>query len=1666
MGRYIQNIPVFILLLNFTLISMATGSSFSEEENKPGTASTKEIPDNIIVYESFENGLIPEGWVQEINSTGDDGFSVYWNVREGMGKLSGSIWGFPKEAAVGNKNLVFQHMGVGHETRLISAPMNLEFIVNPELTFFHAQNRWILNTNDRVGVYYREGSGGNWVQLQQYNNEVVEWTLRTIPLPSGSSEFYIAFVGQNLHGMGVGIDEFTVTETGEVPRQVNRVETDQASYEFAVNGSRDNPILKTQIRITGNTNDLNLTKYTAHAQNTNNADIASIKLYYTQQEEFNTDNLLAQASSFSNGKVVFDNISKKLPTGYSYLWLAYDIANDITHGNLADAYIPANGITISGQHFPTEAQNPPGHRELHEALFFDNFDDDQGWTLTGEFEIDIPQGLGGSSGYPGPDYAFSGNRVLGTDLTGLGDFPGDYEPNIPAFGYQAISPEMDLYYYRDIKLTFQRWLNLEATDRAYIHVSDDGGETWHQVWSSLFQVIGVDWTAQLVNLEPLRRKKNSKFRFSIGPTDASNNFSGWNIDNVTITGTHITRDAGITQWITPTSGCGMSDSETVTVTVENFGAKDITEPVPLGFSLDGGQTWHTDTLRQTIPYQGSVTHTFAPKADFSQSGRYDNIIAAVLWEKDQDNTNDTLYHSVFSIPHIAPPYSEIFADNDGLWTAYGENSSWQWAAPAGSVFDEAAAGGKAWVTNPTGTYNTMEASWLESPCFDFTDNLHPVLEFYLNTHTAEGMDGVSLQYSLDEEDQWHTVQTLDQATTWGWFDTESPVQMLNETFNTQYGWHGNSEGWKRVRAVLTPAVAGQGKVQFRMIFASQESQEAINPFEGIAFDRVSIYESPHDIGIAAIVDPVSTCELLEEQSITVRIENYGLNALESGTEIPVGIDVNEVPSVYEYFTLQNDLLPGATIQYTFDALFDLSAETSHSITAYTLLPGDTDFYNPGFFNDTLATTIAVHGYPQPFIGDTIYSMTPTELTLDAGDQFVTYLWQDGSTEQTFNITSPYTSWYEVTITDQFNCPGTDSVLVIAYDLEVVEFVEPVDACELTAEELIGVKIRNHGPDTFAPGEKFPWVLEHEGVKIAQEDLVIAQNWQPGQDRTLQFSVPVDLTNVTTHNFRVYAKRRDANMENDTLNQSIIVHGYPDIYLPSFITTDYPEDIILAPGEGYASYLWHDGSTHDTYPVETWGVHSVEVGNYFGCIATAQTEVLPEFYDLAVHGLAEPAEACIDMGEQQVTMAIKNTGNSGILKDTELLLSYTLEDQDPVEESFVLETSMGPGNIQEFTFSQPITLPQAGTYNILLTLSFEGDQEEDNNAYEAQIKVYPLPEPYLGEDVYTTEPHNLILSPGNDFVSYVWHDGSTEATFQVTNMHSALYSVTVTDQNGCSNTDSLRVITYNLEMDSIITPLSHCSLGTQEPVKVKVLNLGYDDFETGSAIQLGFQLDSKAEHLEEFIMEDTWEKNTARYFTFHTKVDMSVPANYTLRAFVATPNAKAETDDLINHVDVSGKPYVNLGPDIYTSKLDTVILNAGAGYAEYSWHDGQNSQYYYPDEFGWKWVLVKDIYGCIASDTLFVGFYTSTENPLENALSKVYPNPARNQFTVELDDQWMQGEVVMELMDARGTIVRSAVIMAHGVNRERINISGLRAGVYFLHLTREGFRKTHRITILE
>jgi hypothetical protein len=171
---------------------------------------------------------------------------------------------------------------------------------------------------------------------------------------------------------------------------------------------------------------------------------------------------------------------------------------------------------------------------------FEGFETMTGWSAAGngEWQIAAPQGLGGGAGVPGqnprpdPSLAFEGTQVMGNDLTGQGNYAGNYENNVSS---TMTSPPIDASVSADVELTFYRWLNVMTFDRAYIEVSGDG-MSWTEIYDEDRDHEEEEWTFVSLDVADVADDATGfRIRFGLESSGGINR-SGWNVDAIELIG--------------------------------------------------------------------------------------------------------------------------------------------------------------------------------------------------------------------------------------------------------------------------------------------------------------------------------------------------------------------------------------------------------------------------------------------------------------------------------------------------------------------------------------------------------------------------------------------------------------------------------------------------------------------------------------------------------------------------------------------------------------------------------------------------------------------------------------------------------------------------------------------------------------------------------------------------------------------------------------------------------------------------------------------------------------------------------------------------------------------------------------------------------------------------
>lgn len=359
---------------------------------------------------------------------------------------------------------------------------------------------------------------------------------------------------------------------------------------------------------------------------------------------------------------------------------------------------------------------------------------------------------------------------------------------------------------------------------ATLQASLDGGATWT---IGLFTFEATDgWESISIPAFDLAGESDVKFRINYESGFLAG--EGIAIDDFTVKEAILT-DVGVSNITAPISGCGLTDTEVISIEITNYGAQAVTDIV-VDYSIDGGVTWLTtpETVSTTINPGESYNYSFTNTCDLSAYGNYD-IIAKTSQTGDEDNTNDEYDMTVSSQETIAAAdYLESFETGDGGWIAYGTNSTLELAMPANTLINSAGEGDYAWVTNATGFNNSNEVSYLESPCFDFTGLSNPKIKAMIQYETTQMLANFSLEYSIDNGFQWDTVEAGLVAENW-----------YGGGLIPMGTWSGSSEGWVLASTDI-PQVAGQASVKFRFVF--NNGIFSMNDTEGVAIDLINIYD--------------------------------------------------------------------------------------------------------------------------------------------------------------------------------------------------------------------------------------------------------------------------------------------------------------------------------------------------------------------------------------------------------------------------------------------------------------------------------------------------------------------------------------------------------------------------------------------------------------------------------------------------------------------------------------------------------------------------------------------------------------------------------------------------------------------------------------------------------
>ncbi|MDA3781029.1 MAG: hypothetical protein PF487_12530, partial [Bacteroidales bacterium] len=543
-------------------------------------------------------------------------------------------------------------------------------------------------------------------------------------------------------------------------------------------------------------------------------------------------------------------------------------------------------------------------------------------------------------------------------------------------------------------------------------------------------------------------------------------------------------DIGFDSLISPVSDCELSNEATITARFTNFGTDTlfIGDSIPLGYTIGFENIIDTLVLEHRISIDSSFIHTFNNEPDMSVLDTSYTLKVFSKLQYDSIYTNDTLTKNIisFGYPDFSlEPDTFIEALNYTLNAGAGyENYLWEDGSTDSTYF----ATESDWYTVTVYDEHTcsttdsaevilwihdLEITNLNNPISDCelleetpinitfknngTDTLHVqdtiLIGFDVNQETINidtfvfkeefypndiinytFIDSINLQSPLLYNFDIYTILANDMRTdndtlqtiveVYGYPDVDlgadTVVQAVNYDLNpgvfNSYIWH--DESTEQVFTVEESSISDDNYYSVTVT----DNHACSN------YDSVMVILEITDLSISELIAPISSCEYLDPVDVIISVSNNSNYSIVSDTKIPLSYVLNGAEAVLDTLILSETLQAENSINYTFGTKADIHAITTHNFVVNVLYDGDIISENNSY-----SENVEVIGTPNINLGpDTIYATFPH--TLDAGD-FATYLWQNGSTNRSYTITEE--GKYSVTVTDEYECEGSDTIVVLS-----------------------------------------------------------------------------------------------------------------------------------------------------------------------------------------------------------------------------------------------------------------------------------------------------------------------------------------------------------------------------------------------------------------------------------------------------------------------------------------------------------------------------------------------------------------------------------------------------------------------------------------------------------
>lgn len=606
----------------------------------------------------------------------------------------------------------------------------------------------------------------------------------------------------------------------------------------------------------------------------------------------------------------------------------------------------------------------------------------------------------------------------------------------------------------------------------------------------------------------------------------------------------------------------------------------------------------------------------------------------------------------------------------------------------------------------------------------------------------------------------------------------------------QYNWDNGatsqstavySSGWHTVTIIDTNGCSSTGGITINVRALPDMRLAAYGCYDVCISDSNRIYGPPGMSSYSWSTGETTQSVLVDEAGVYSLTATSSSGCMDSSDNLYIsttnflGIDLGNDTSFCE----------GGSV--TFDAGSGFSAYTwQNGSTSQTFIADTTGNYfvqatdSSGCFG---SDTVALLVFPNPVVNLNDTSVcSSTNLTLDAGSGFTTYLWNDSSANQTLSVS--LSGSYSVTVTDLNNCTASDAV--------------SVSFSSATTSVSIGNDVA---------------LCDGASVTLNAGGGFVSYTWQDG-------STGQTYTTDTSEVITVVVVDSSGCLGVDTVVVTVFPNPVVNI-IDSFDCFSETVTLYAWGSGGINSYFWSDSSSNQTLIVSTSGIYSVTVTDANGCTASNAIIVSLSFAASSIDlggdvNLCDGTSVTFDAGSGFVTyvwhdgstgqtyttdtseyITIQVIDSSGCWEiDTVIVTVFanpvvTLQDTSACVATIVLDADSGYASYlwSDSSTNQSLAVTTSGTYSVTV---FDANGCTGTNAATVNL---------TSTFTITAEPDTAICSGdtvqlnvtgGN---SYTWNPAATLINPNSSNplaspTSTTVYVVVAFDSSGCSNSDSV------------------------------------------------------------------------------------------------------------------------------------------------------------------------------------------------------------------------------------------------------------------------------------